>query len=148
MLLDPTVYDGDKDGAGIVTMFNRCAVLCACLLAAGCASLAPKTPEEIVGTRALDQAQALMEGDFERALSYMTPSYQASPRSADYERNRAGAGSWTDVQLKWVKCNQEQELCEVRLIIRAMRPPAMTVPIPIPLDDTWIFIDGSWYQYE
>lgn len=114
----------------------------------GCAALAPQAPEELVGARALEQAEALKLGDYERALTYMTPSYQSSPRARDYQRNRAGSGGWEDIQLKWVRCDEEHGRCEVRLLIYAVRPPAFTSPVPVPLDDTWIKVDGKWYQYD
>lgn len=120
-----------------------------CLISGlGCAALSPKTPEEIVGDRALEQAEALRRGDHDAALAYMTPTYQSSPRAADYQRNRAGTGAWQKVDLKWVKCDQDSTVCDVRLIIYMLRPPAMNAPIPIPLDDRWIKVGRDWYQYE
>lgn len=116
--------------------------------ALGCAALAPKTPEEIVGARALEQARALQAGDYDSALDYMTPAYRSSPRARDYQRNRAGSGGWQDVVLKWVKCDPESARCEVRLLIYVIRPPAVNTPLPVPLDDTWIEVDGVWYQYD
>ena len=101
-----------------------------------------------MGERALAQAEALRSGDYEAALQFMTPSYQASPRARDYQRNRAGAAGWTSVDLKWVRCDEIGTSCDVRLIIRAVRPPVTNTPLPIPLDDVWILVDGEWYQYE
>ena len=114
----------------------------------GCTALSPETPEEIVGARALEQADALKRGDHAVALTYMTPTYQSSPRAGDYQRNRAGAGSWQKIELKWVKCDLNYTICDVRLLIYALRPPAMNVPIPIALDDRWIKVGRDWYQYE
>ena len=116
-----------------------------------CVSLEPATPEEIVGTRALEQARALMAADFDAAIKYMTPSYQNSDRSKDYRRSKSGATGWTDVSLRWVKCGdepQEATRCEVRLMVTLLRPPAVTTPISVPLDDVWILVGGEWYQYE
>ena len=114
----------------------------------GCETLSPKSTEEVVGARAMAQAEALRTGDYDLALSFMTPSYQASPRARDYQRQRAGSGGWQNIELKWVRCDNEEARCEVRLLIYALRPPALTTPYPIPLDDTWIKINGKWYQYE
>jgi hypothetical protein len=114
----------------------------------GCAGLSTQTPEEIVGGRAIAQAEALRRGDFEVALGFMTPSYQSSPRATDYQRNRAGAGGWQQVDLKWVKCDKDYSVCDVRLIIMTVRPPAVMTPIPIPLDDKWLKIGRQWYQYD
>jgi hypothetical protein len=114
----------------------------------GCAGLSTQTPEQIVGERAIAQAEALRRGDYELALGFMTPIYQSSPRAADYQRNRAGAGGWQQVDLKWVKCDEGQSMCDVRLLITTARPPAVMTPIAIPLDDKWIKIDRQWYQYD
>ena len=126
----------------------KCLPIFCLALGLGCAALSPKTPEERVGDRALEQAEALMAADYELAMGFMTPTYQSSPRSADYQRNRAGSGSWQKVDLKWVKCDEEYKACDVRLLITAFRPPAVTVPIQVPLDDIWVKIDGQWYQYD
>lgn len=117
-------------------------------LGLGCGTLTPQTPEEIVGDRALEQAEALRRGDYDAALAYMTPAYQSSPRAADYQRNRAGTGGWQKVDLQWVKCDLDYAFCDVRLIISMLRPPAMSFPIPIPLDDRWIKVGRNWYQYD
>ena len=114
----------------------------------GCAPFSPESPEDVVGGRALEQANALMLGEYELALTYMTPTYQSSPRAADYQRNRAGSGGWEEVDLKWVKCDQEYTICDVRLLISTLRPPAVTVPISIALDDKWIKVGRQWYQYD
>ena len=114
----------------------------------GCATLSTETPEELVGARALEQAAALMAADYEIAIGFMTPTYRSSPRAADYQRNRAGTGSWQKVDLKWVKCDAEYNACDVRLLVTVLRPPAVTSPIQVPLDDKWVNIDGQWYQYE
>lgn len=117
-------------------------------LGLGCGTLTTQTPEEIVGGRALQQAEALMVGDYKRALGFMTPTYQSSPRAAAFQRNRAGSGSWQKVDVKWVKCDPAYNACDVRLLITIMRPPAVTVPIQVPLDDKWVTVDGQWYQYD
>jgi hypothetical protein len=114
----------------------------------GCATSPTQTPEEVVGSRALEQARALMAADYAMAMSYMTPTYQSSPRSDNYQRARAGSGSWQKVDLKWVRCDADYNACDVRLLITAFRPPAVTFPIQIPLDDKWIEVDGQWYQYD
>ena len=124
-----------------------CLAVCITLIL-GCAPFSAKAPEDVVGSRAVEQAKALMRGEYDLALTYMTPTYQASPRAADYQRNRAGSGGWQGVDLKWVKCDQEYTICDVRLLISILRPPAVTVPIPIALDDKWIKVGRQWYQYD
>ena len=82
-----------------------------CLLAgvllAGCATPQPVTVEEQVGDKALQWADALMAGDYDGALSFMTPSYQNSPRSERFRGDFSGAGYWQAAEIKWVKCDDE-----------------------------------------
>ena len=121
---------------------------CGTILA--CSNLINDEPaEEIIGARALEQARALMAGDFNGALQFMVPSYKNSPQAKDYVRSKSGATGWQDVSLKWVKCGGSgvKDRCEVRLIVKTMRPPATTSPILVPLDDVWLLVDGVWYQY-
>ena len=119
-------------------------------LLAACSSLGNARPaEEIVGERALEHARALMAGDFDGAIEFMIPTYKNSPRAKDFKRSKSGATGWQDVSLKWVKCDDGEvtERCEVRLIVKTLRPPAVMVPITVPLDDVWILVEGGWYQY-
>ena len=125
-------------------------ILAVLLSTAGCAVFETRPPEEVVAERAMEQANYLMAGDFEAALEYMTPSFQNGPKAQDYRREKAAAPAWDDASVKWVKCDADDEVtkCEVRLLITVLRPPAITVPIQIPLDDTWILVDGNWYQFD
>lgn len=127
-------------------------------LLAGCASLDNRPPEEIVGERALKQARALMERDFDEAVTYTTPAYQNGPRSWTYPADHSGAMYWRDVQLRWVRCDEgpDPDRCSARIWIFAEFPqvairPGMTsgssADVPISWDKTWIKIDGRWYQY-
>ena len=132
----------------VLNYLLKCWPIVCLALGLGCATPSPKTPEELVGGRALEQAEALMVADYAAALAYMTPAYQFGPRAADYQRNRAGSGSWQKVDLKWVKCDADYTVCDVRLLITALRPPAVTVPIQIALDDKWVKVNAQWYQYD
>jgi hypothetical protein len=116
----------------------------------GCAGgFQSPSAEEVVGQRATRWAEALMAQDYESALEMTTPAFRNSPRASRYQAEFAGATWWQDVSLKWVRCEEgEQPLtCEVRQIILLMRPPAVTSPIPIPYDTTWIKLKGSWYVF-
>ena len=84
--------------------------LLAAVLVAGCASPPKVSVEEQVGSRALQWADALMAGDFDKALTFLTPTYQNSPRSDRFEGDFAGASYWQDAVIKWVKCDGESSL--------------------------------------
>ena len=125
-------------------------ILAVLLSTAGCAVFETRPPEEVVAERAMEQANYLMAGDFEAALEYMTPSFQNGPQAQDYRRDKAAVPSWNAASIKWVKCDEVEapERCEVRVMVTVVRPPSITVPITIPLDDTWILVEGIWYQFD
>lgn len=145
---------------GLVKFMKNCSIaggtrklasvlVVAMALMTGCAATPRVTTEDIVGQRALDWADALMAQDFERALTFMTPSYQASPRAERYRGNFSGAGFWRSVELKHVECDSGADAarCEVRVIIGMIRPPELTREMPIPYDTTWVLLGDDWYQY-
>jgi hypothetical protein len=86
-------------------------VLSLCLLAgvllAGCATPQPMTVEERVGNRALQWADALIAQDYEQALTFMTPTYQNSPRAERFRGDFGGSSYWQGAELKWVKCDEK-----------------------------------------
>jgi hypothetical protein len=81
--------------------------LLAGILMSGCASQPDLSVEEQVGARALQWADALMAQDYDKALTYMTPSYQNGPRAQRFMASYAGASSWLDAKVLWVRCDDE-----------------------------------------
>lgn len=77
------------------------------ILLAGCASPPNVSVEERLGDRSLQWADALMDLDFDKALAFMTPSYQSSPRAERFRADFSGAGHWQDAEIKWVKCDED-----------------------------------------
>jgi hypothetical protein len=181
------------------------------LLIAGCTPQPDLSVEEQVGNRALQWANALISLDYDKALTFMTPSYQNSPRADRFNGEFSGAGFWKDAEIKWVKCDEassaaleqgdvgtadsavgtskpadtmtsdtiiedsEDECvvtswetcgqtfaktsapisssvdssvrCDVRLTLSVMKPPEMSMSLPIPYEAVWLNIDGIWYMY-
>ena len=76
------------------------------MLITGCASQPELPVEEQVGSRVLQWADALMSLDYDKALTFMTPSYQNSPRADRFRGDFNGAGFWKDAEIKWVKCDE------------------------------------------
>lgn len=122
----------------------------------GCASLDQRTPEERVEQRAVEQAQALLEQDYETALEYVSPTYQSGPQAASYKAKFSGAAFWVRFEPRWVRCEErpEPESCSVRIWIYNNIPwshrgysSARGSSVPISWDTTWIKVDNEWYQY-
>jgi len=115
----------------------------------GCTAVPEQTAEDLVGQRAILWAEALMKLDYNGALSYMTPSYQTSPRADRYRGDFSGAGFWRSVTPHSVDCGESQtpSRCDVTIIISMIVPPDMARETPISYDMTWVFMDGQWYLY-
>jgi len=115
----------------------------------GCTAVPEQTAEDLVGQRAILWAEALMKLDYNGALSYMTPSYQTSPRADRYRGDFSGASFWRSVTLHSVDCGESQtpSRCDVTIIISMIVPPDMARETPISYDMTWVFMDGQWYLY-
>ena len=125
------------------------------ILLAACASLDTRSPEERVEERAVAQAQALLDQDYEAALEFVTPSYRNGPKAELYEAKFSGAVFWIRVEPRWVRCDEvpEPERCSVRMWIFNDIPwsnrgnSIRGGDVPISWDTTWIKLDGEWYQY-
>lgn len=134
---------------------GRVLLLGLAIVTAGCASIQPQPPEEVVRARAEAQGQALVDQDFEAALTYTTPAYQSSPRSDMYQSNFSGSSFWTKTEVARVQCDEgpDSERCDVRLWIfgEFPRPGSYTgqrgQDVPSSYDSVWIKVDGQWYQY-
>ena len=114
-----------------------------------CTTVPDQTTEDLVGQRAISWAEALIDLDYDGALKYMTPSYQASPRADRYRGDFSGAGFWRSVTRHSVDCGESQapSRCDVTIIIRMLVPPEMARETPIAYDMTWVLLDGQWYLY-
>lgn len=133
----------------------RYTLVLAALLAAGCSTIDTRSPEEIVEARALAQAQALVDQDFETALGYVVASYRDSPRASFYRADHSASAFWKRVEVRWVKCGEstDTERCEVRVWIYGNIPSAGRFisargdDVPSSWDSVWIKADAQWFQY-
>ena len=129
--------------------FTQAAVtLGAALWLAGCASLQPKAPEEVVRERAEQRWAALIDRDFEKAWEYTQPGYRAVMRQKDY-RNRFGvAGQWLGAQVHDVKCEAERCTVKLRLTTKVLVPPFANREMVNYYDEPWVREDGQWWFYQ
>ena len=122
---------------------------CLPVVFSACTTVPDQTTEDLVGQRAISWTEAMIELDYDGALSYMTPSYQASPRADRYRGDFSGAGFWRSVTLNSVDCGESQapSRCDVTIIIRMIVPPEVARETPISYDMTWVLLGGQWYLY-
>jgi len=120
---------------------TACAV--SALLLAGCASLQPQTPEQIVEARANQRWQYLIEGDIQKAYDMLTDSYR---RVTPYERyrTRLANGGW--IKAKAISVNCADEVCAVRISLEAKPPLGAKYGgnINTGLDESWVLEEGQW----
>ena len=122
---------------------------CLPVVFSACTTVPDQTTEDLVGQRAISWAEALIDLDYDGALTYMTPSYQASPRADRYRGDFSGAGFWRSVTGHSVDCGESQapSRCDVTIIIRMLVPPEVARETPISYDMTWVLLGGQWYLY-
>lgn len=122
----------------------------------GCAALDQRTPEERVEQRSAEQAQALLEQDYETALEYVSPSFRDGPQAGIYKAKFSGSAFWVGFETRWVRCEDgpEPTSCSVRTWIYNNVPwsnrgygSARGSDVPISWDTTWIKVENEWYQY-
>ena len=138
-----------------VPLLRKYALCISSALLTACAGLQNMSPEEWVAGRALDQAEALMDADYARALTYVTPSYREGPNAELYAARFSGSRSWDSAEVRWVKCEADEnaERCDVRIWVFGSSPIAgryqsqRSADVPTSLDSVWIKIEGNWYQY-
>ena len=111
---------------------------------AACSSLQSKPPEERVSERSMGRFDALMSGDYRKALSYTSPGYQERTSLSLYRANFAGASSWVNAEVLSVKCGDDD--CSVKVLLEHKLGKSAGVGQTI-FEERWIQIDGEWYLY-
>lgn len=117
------------------------------LFAAGCASLKPAAPEEVVAQRAQAYFDAVIAKDFKTSYAMHVPSYRSR---YSYEAHVLRSAS-TGVNLltaKVVRVNcPSAEACvatlEVSYKAGGLRGP-VEWPVTTIIEDRWAYIDGEW----
>ena len=134
----------------LLNLLERAVVIgCLPAVVGGCTTVPEQTTVDLVGQRAISWAEALIDLDYDGALSYTTPSFQASPRADRYRGDFSGAGFWRSVTLHSVDCGESPapSRCDITIIINMIVPPEVARETPIAYDMTWVLLDGQWYLY-
>lgn len=123
------------------------------ILLSGCTLLQPKSPEERVLERAEAHLAALRARDFATALTYTTPSFQASARARRYGVMYSAAPAWREAEVYRVVCPDAIEVlkCQAYTRIRPYVPPhiqANITDLPVSVRADWLLLDEEWYRYE
>ncbi len=120
----------------------------AALALAGCASLGPATPEQIVQERATTFWQARIKGDLPTAYGLLTPAYRSLRSQDDYARASGRRAAIEKVEVTKVVC--EKDKCSATIAMTS-KPvvPGLTLPeLTNYMDDTWVLDGGQWWRFE
>ena len=134
----------------LLKLLKRVMVIgCLPVVLSACTTVPDQTTEDLVGQRGISWAESLIDLDYDGALTYMTPSYQASPRADRYRGDFSGAGFWQSVTLHSVDCGESEapSRCDVTMIISMIVLPEVARETPISYDTTWVLLDGQWHLY-
>ena len=119
--------------------FQVWSLVSALVLAAGCATVAEQSPEQVVKARAQARWDALVKGDIETAYSYLGPGSRAVNSLEAYKAS-VRKGFWTGAEVESVKC--EAESCEVSSRIEYQYRGGR---FKTPLAETWVKQQGNWW---
>ena len=148
-----------------MTQKNRTLLMAAALatgLLAGCAgtpqpsgaasalpAIQAASAEEIVGARAQQRVDLLVASQFDKAYSYLLPSYRALNSAESYRTFFGGGAKWVAPKVSKVECTS-QERCNVTvdLGVLVVARGFGTKPVASTMFETWLKEDGQWWYYQ
>ncbi len=138
-----------KNKHSLTSFFLRSAALGLSLALAACASFSSKTAEDQIKERVAQRWQALVVRDFNRAYSYLTPSFRELVTVEAY-RGRFGAGlSWLGGEAVAVNCPEATKcIARVRIDYKPLLSGRVGDKIGTYSDETWLLEGGQWWLFE
>ncbi len=113
---------------------------------AGCASLAPTTPEQSVSSRANQRWQALIAADTDKAYGLMSPAYRATTSAAAFKATFGSSVKWTAAEATKVTCEPEKCIALIKIEAKAVLPRNVP-PIVTYFEETWILEANEWWFF-
>lgn len=115
---------------------------------AGCAAVAPKSPEEAVAERAKARWEHILAGDVESAWELYSPGYRSAVSARALAAKIANQRvRWTDAKFLGVAC--EPDICHPRFdVTYKYRVPVRAVGVVTntrAITEDWIRVDGKWF---
>jgi hypothetical protein len=127
-----------------------CAALALSVGLAGCAGMGtPQAPELAVRTLATQRWQALLAQDFNKAYTFVAPSYRQLNTVDAYQKKRQGVPvKWIAAKVLRVECVEQK--CDVRIELESkpLVPFAFNGTITSGIDETWVLENGQWWMLE
>ena len=97
-------------------------------------------PQKMVAQRAAARWEALMQKDFAKAYSYLSPGTR-DVMSLDLYRAKIRGGIWKKANVDTVSCEQDQ--CKVLMAIEYSYRDIKS--LETRLDENWLRQDGEWW---
>ncbi len=114
---------------------------------AGCATVG-STPEQAVQQRATENWKARQASDYEKAYTFMPPSYRAVTPLATYKRGFGTAVQLTDVKVEKVVCETADKcVATSRLEAKALTLRGKAPPIVTYYDEVWVRENAQWWLF-
>ena len=110
---------------------------------AGCAAMAPKTPEQLVKERSQARWDALVKGDMTAAYEYFSPGSRAVVRPESFAASLK-PGFWKSAVVEKVACEGTQT-CEAQATIEYEYQGRR---MKTPLRETWIREGSDWWYVQ
>jgi hypothetical protein len=129
---------------------SKLAAACLLLALAGCASFAPRTPEEQVKVRAQARQDALVKGDRKLAYEYFTPAFRATVSAQTYTNGIGNAVEMVGATVESVRCETlEKCVAQVKVEMKplAVRRFAANI-ISTYSDEIWLLEAGQWWLFQ
>lgn len=126
----------------------RAATLLAAVWLAGCAALAPQTPEDIVLARANARWAALLKADFTTAYGYLAPGVRALVTEKSFAARYGGQSRWSSAEATRVTCPTDSKcVASIKIATKVFMPHFKGDTVPTYFDETWVLQDGQWWLY-
>lgn len=115
---------------------------------AGCAVLAPATPQEAVQKRAAEYWQARMNGKYEQAYALSTPSYRKLRTLDQFRLANGPSVAVESAEVVNVACEAQKCTARIKIGAKPAIPGLKLGTIPMYLDEIWLLEDGQWWHYQ
>ena len=115
---------------------------------AGCVTVAPATPEEVVAQRSKERWDALIAGNFEKAWTYAQPGLRAAIQQRNYFKRFSAAGQWTAAEIYKTTCESDRCTVRTKLTSKLDIPSFRGKEVTGAVDEIWVREDGQWWYYD
>lgn len=117
-------------------------IVCLAAMAAiaGCATLGPKGPQEVVKQRAQERWDLLVKGEIRKAYEYFSPGTKAV-LDVDGFVSSIRVGFWKSARVEKVEC-ATADSCDAHITIEYA---VGGTPVKSPLRETWVREGSGWW---